>query len=188
MKKAQLASEILGEFLLPLLGYLFWDWDLYFILLFIIFDYLIRMLYAFWRPQTRHTNLLLRPALFLLTFLVMSHFYMVLTEPTWRFKTAFSDFFWYQDFFIPQGLILIPLLIYTEHSRHRMERIVTGTFDAANQLKKTGNRMLYATVVFMLMSLILALFSWSEHAEIVFFLSSWLGLILLEHKDAFLKP
>jgi hypothetical protein len=113
---------------------------------------------------------------------------MVLTEPTWRFVTAFSDFFWHQDFYIPQGLLLIPLLIYTENSRQKMELMTTGVFDAFQQLKKAGARLLYGTLVFMLMSIGLALFSWGDTVEITFFLVSWLGLILLAHKDAFLKP
>ena len=113
---------------------------------------------------------------------------MVLSEPTWRFVTAFSDFFWYEDFYIPQGLLLIPLLIYTENSRQKMELMTTGTFDAVKQLKKTGARLLYGTLIFMLMSICLALFTWGDSVEITFFLVSWLGLILLEHKDAFLKP
>lgn len=188
MRKAQLVSEILGEFLFPILGFLFWGWDLYFILLFILFDYAIRLLFAVYRPQTRSLQHLLRPLIFFLTFAVTSHFYMVLTEPTWRFATALSDFFWYADFFIPQGLLLIPLLVYTENSRQKMELMTTGAFDAIKQIKKTGARLLYGTIIFMLMSICLALFSWEETVEITFFLVAWLGLILLEHKDAFLKP
>ena len=68
MKKAQLLSEILGDFLLPLLGFLFWGWDLYFILLFIIFDLSVRLISAFFRPESRQLQLLLRPVLFYLTF------------------------------------------------------------------------------------------------------------------------
>ena len=111
MKRVQFISEVLGDFLLPLLGFLFWDWDLYFILLFIIFDLSIRLAYAFIRRESRRADWLLRPALFYICFLVISHFYIVLSDPTWRFGAAFSSFFWYADFFIPQGLILIPLLI-----------------------------------------------------------------------------
>ncbi len=187
MKKAQLISEILGDFLLPLLGFLFWDWDLYFILLFIIFDLSIRLIFTFFRPESRKIALLLRPVLFYLTFLIISHFYIVLTEPTWRFATAFSAFFWYEDFFIPQGFILIPLLIYTERSRQRMELMLYGSYNALLHLKKLGARLLASTVIFMLMSICLAIFSWSETVEIIFFLSAWLLLIISENKAAFLK-
>lgn len=187
MKKAQLVSEILGDFLLPLLGYIWWGWDLYFILLFIIFDLSVRLFFAFFRPETRSAQLLLRPSLFYLSFVILSHFYMVLTEPTWRFATAFADFFWYQDFFIPQGLILLPILIYTERSRQRMELLTTGAFDAKAQVKKLGSRLLAATIILMLMSVCLAVFNWSENVEIVFFLSAWLLLIISENKAAFLK-
>jgi hypothetical protein len=92
MKKALVVSEILGDFLLPLLGYIWWGWDLYFILLFIIFDLSIRLFFAFFRKETRSAQLLLRPALFYLSFIIVGHFYIVLTEPTWRFIAAFSDY------------------------------------------------------------------------------------------------
>ena len=187
MKKVQLLSEILGDFLLPLLGYLFWGWDLYFILLFIIFDLSVRLIFAFFRPESRKLQLLLRPVLFYVTFLIISHFYIVLSEPTWRFASAFSAFFWYEDFFIPQGLILIPLLVYTERSRQRMELMLQGSYNAVLHLKKLGARLLASTVIFMLMSVCLALFAWSESAEIIFFLSAWLLLIISENKAAFLK-
>ena len=187
MKRVQLISEVLGDFLLPLIGFLWWDWNLYFILLFIIFDLSIRLIFAFFRPESRRPELLLRPVIFYVSFLIISHFYIVLSEPSWRFTTAFSAFFWYEDLFIPQGLILIPLLIYTERSRERMELMITGTYSVAAQLKKLGNRLLAATILFMLMSLCLALFSWSSHVEVCFFLSAWLLLILYENKAAFLK-
>lgn len=187
MRKAQLISEILGDVLLPVLGFLFWGWDLYFILLFIIFDLSVRLLFAFFRPEGRSLQLLLRPILFYLSFVVMSHFYMVLTDSTWRFDTAFSAFFWYADFFIPQGFILLPLLVYTERSRQRMEIALKGAYHVAFHLKKLGNRLLFSTLIFMLMSVCLALFAWSENTEVVFFLSAWLLLILSEHKAAFLK-
>jgi hypothetical protein len=187
MKKAQLISEILGDFLLPLLGFLFWNWDLYFILLFIIFDLSIRLIFAFVRPETRKLQLLLRPVLFYITFLVISHFYIVLSEPTWRFTTAFSAFFWYEDFFIPQGLILLPLLIYTERSRQRMDLMLNGSYNAVLHLKKLGARLLASSVIFMLMSFCLAVFAWSETVEIIFFLGAWLLLIISGNKPAFLK-
>jgi hypothetical protein len=187
MKKAQLLSEIVGDVFLPVLGYLFWGWNLYFILLFIIFDLSIRLLFAIWRPATRSVQLLLRPTLFYLIFLILSHFYMVLTEPTWRFISAFSKFFWYEDFFIPQGLILLPLLIYTERSRVRMELLLNGSYNATQHLKKLGNRLLAGTIIFMLMSICLVVFNWTQTVEIIFFLSAWLLLVLYEHKAAFLK-
>lgn len=187
MKKVQFLSEILGDFLLPLLGFLFWSWDLYFILLYILLDYTIRLLFTFIRPDSRSFQWLLRPVLFYLSFLILSHFYMVLTAPTWRFSSAFSAFFWYEDFFIPQGFIIIPLLIYTETSRQRMELMMTGSYNAVLQTKKLGSRMLSGTIIFMLMSLFLAVFNWSQSAEIIFFLGAWLSLIVLENIAVFLK-
>jgi hypothetical protein len=54
-------------------------------------------------------------------------------------------------------------------------------------LKKLGARLLASSIIFMLMSICLALFAWSETVEIIFFLSAWLLLIISENKAAFLK-
>ncbi|MEN9290752.1 MAG: hypothetical protein RLZZ357_595 [Bacteroidota bacterium] len=188
MKKAQLISEILGDCLLPLLGFLWWGWDLYFILLYLLFDYTIRIGFLVMSPATRSWQVLLRPLLFFFSFLILSHFYMTLTDPTWRFTKDFSAFFWYEELWIPQGFVLIPLLIYTEISRQRMEKMINPDSDPAKQVQKLGTRLLFLALIFMLMSLLLLAFAWSEPSEIWFFLSALLILILFENKAAFLQP
>ena len=188
MKKAQLISEILGDCLLPLMGFLWWGWDLYFILLYLLFDYTIRLGFLFTKPATRSFQVLLRPILFFLSFVILSHFYMTLTEPTWRFTKDFAAFFWYEELWIPQGLILIPLLVYTEISRQRIEKLLHPDANPANGVQKLGTRPLFLAVIFMIMSLVLLASAWSEAAEIWFFLIALLTLILFENKAAFLQP
>lgn len=188
MKKAQLFSEILGDCLLPLLGFLWWGWDLYFILLYLLFDYSIRLGFLFANPATRSFQVLLRPLLFFLCFVVLSHFYMTLTEPTWRFTKEFAAFFWYEELWIPQGFILIPLLVYTEISRQRMEKMLHPDATPILHVQKLGTRMLFLALIFMAMSLLLLVSAWSETTEIWFFLLALLTLILIDHKAAFLQP
>jgi hypothetical protein len=187
MKKAQLISEILGDCLLPLLGFLWWGWDLYFILLYLLFDYAIRLGFLVVSPTTRKVQVLLRPLLFFLSFVILSHFYMTLTDPTWRFTKDFAAFFWYEELWIPQGFVLIPLLVYTEISRQRMEKMLNPNADAIQPVKKLGTRLLFLALLFMAMSLILLATSWSEVSEIWFFLIALLTLILFENKAAFLQ-
>lgn len=187
MKKAQLISEILGDCLLPLLGFLWWGWDLYFILLYLVFDYSIRIGFMVVNPATRSWQLLLRPLLFFACFLILSHFYMTLTDPTWRFSKDFAAFFWYEELWVPQGFVLIPLLIYTELSRQRMDKLLNPDADLSMSVQKLGTRLLILALIFMVMSLILLTFSWNETAEIWFFLVALLILILFENKAAFLQ-
>jgi hypothetical protein len=187
MKKAQLLSEILGDCVLPLLGFLWWGWDLYFILLYLLFDYSIRLGFLMVNPSTRKLHVLLRPLLFFLSFVILSHFYITLTEPTWRFIKDFAAFFWYEELWIPQGFILIPLLIYTEISRQRMEKLLHPNADSFQHVQRLGTRFLFLALIFMAMSLILLVTSWSEVSEIWFFLIALLTLILFENKAAYLQ-
>jgi hypothetical protein len=188
MKKAQLISEILGDCLLPLLGFLWWGWDLYFILLYLLFDHTIRLGFLFAKPATRSFQVLLRPLLFFLSFVILSHFYMTLTEPTWRFTKDFAAFFWYEELWIPQGFILIPLLVYTEISRQRMEKLLDPDASPLQSVQKLGTRLLFLALIFMTMSIVLLASAWSEAAEIWFFLIALFTLILFENKAAFLQP
>lgn len=188
MKKAQLFSEILGDCLLPLLGFLWWGWDLYFILLYLLFDYTIRFGFLFAKPATRSFQVLLRPLLFFLSFVILSHFYMTLTEPTWRFTKDFAAFFWYEELWIPQGFILIPLLVYTEISRQRMEKLLDPDASPLHSVQKLGTRLLFLALIFMTMSILLLASAWSEATEIWFFLIALFTLILFENKAAFLQP
>jgi hypothetical protein len=65
--------------------------------------------------------------------------------------------------------------------------MLNGSYNAFHQLKKLGNRLLAGTLIFMLMSLCVVVFDWTETIETIFFLSAWLFLVLYEHKAVFLK-
>jgi len=43
MRKSDIISNLLGDILLPLMGFLFWGWGFYFILLFFLLDQLVRV-------------------------------------------------------------------------------------------------------------------------------------------------
>ncbi|MEN9700238.1 MAG: hypothetical protein RLZZ301_1436 [Bacteroidota bacterium] len=187
MKRLQFYAEIIGDFFIPLLGFLFWDWNLYFILLYVLLDYCIRVVHVCISPQITKKQQVLRPLVFLITFVVISHFYMVLSTPTWMFLPAFSDFFWYEDLYIPQGFILLPLLVYSEVTRIRMGRQFDPAFSLEKSLLPLGNRLLGFTLIFMTMCLILAVSQWSHDTERWFFLLAFCAMIVYDHRRVFIS-
>jgi len=130
-KKTLLFIQILGELAIPLLGFFFWNWSLYFILLF----YMIENLFAtYFQLETfRRFKFLVEKkesainykklsvfVSFWLMEVVLIHLFLFLTTPAIQFGKEVIDFFMYEDMGIPQGFLLVPLLYFA--SRMKMKQ------------------------------------------------------------------
>ncbi len=130
--------QAVADLAIPLLGYFFWNWDFYFILLFYLLDYKIFCAFSFVKfhkviqykgleNKFPVVNLLLTIALILIGFVaVIPALYQIdpafdLLKNTWAFLS-------YKEMGIAQGIILIPLLIYAGFSQYKMQFLLTGKF------------------------------------------------------------
>lgn len=130
--------QAFADLAIPLLGYFFWNWDFYFILLFYLLDYKIFCAFSFVKFQKviqykdlennfPVVNLLLTIALILIGFAaVIPALYQIdpafdLLKNTWAFLS-------YKEMGIAQGIILIPLLIYAGFAQYKMQFLMTGKF------------------------------------------------------------
>ncbi len=122
-KKTLLFIQILGELAIPLLGFFFWNWSLYFILLF----YMIENLFAtYFQLETfrKFTFLVEKKeaardykklAIFIIFWLIevaLIHTFICLANPTIQFGKEVISFFMYEDMGVPQGFLLLPLLYF----------------------------------------------------------------------------
>ena len=127
MKRIEIIGALFGDAALPLLGFLFWDWGFYFIVLFFVFDILIRSFFFMKRVKNLPSmNINHRFALFgiSMTFLELCllHLLVFLTlTPIGFFKELWA-FLSYEELGIAQGVVLIPLLIFNELFRIRNEQ------------------------------------------------------------------
>ena len=127
MKRIEIIGALFGDAALPLLGFLFWDWGFYFIVLFFVFDILIRSFFLMKRVKNLPSmNINHRFALFgiSMTLLELSllHLLVFLTlTPIGFFKELWA-FLSYEELGIAQGVVLIPLLIFNELFRIRNEQ------------------------------------------------------------------
>lgn len=127
MKRIEIIGALFGDAALPLLGFLFWDWGFYFIVLFFVFDILIRSFFLMKRVKNLPSmNINHRFALFgiSMTFLELCllHLLVFLTlTPIGFFKELWA-FLSYEELGIAQGVVLIPLLIFNELFRIRNEQ------------------------------------------------------------------
>ena len=127
MKRIEIIGALFGDAALPLLGFLFWDWGFYFIVLFFVFDILIRSFFLMKRVKNLPSmNINHRFALFGISMtlleLCLLHLLVFLTLTPIGFFKEFWAFLSYEELGIAQGVVLIPLLIFNELFRIRNEQ------------------------------------------------------------------
>lgn len=127
MRKSDIISNLLGDILLPLLGFLFWDWGFYFILLFFLLDQLARVAFLPMRLKTLKvksttvSQFFYRSLLWLLVELVIVHCCVYLQKPSIDFQYEITAFWTYEEMGFQQGWLLLPLLILNEWMRIQQE-------------------------------------------------------------------
>lgn len=165
MNRQEKISALLGDILIPMLGFFFWHWNLYFISLFFLFDQLAREVSQVVRlvkiknefsPSIK--AILLHGCLFIALILSI-HVFNFLLQPSIQFTKEMNSFFWYKDMGIPQGLILIPLLVVMERMKFNMHMKMFTI--QAHRLHWKGHTIQIAT--YLLLFIVLCLFQMLFH-------------------------
>jgi hypothetical protein len=130
--------QALSELVIPLLGYFWWDWSLYFILLFYVLDLLVSTSFSFVRERRilhyRQQPLRFQPKYVLLTIALLALLFFICLQALLQLDPAFNagaatwKFLAYKELGIPQGILLVPLVIYTGYAQYRMHFLMTGRF------------------------------------------------------------
>lgn len=130
--------QVSSDALIPLAGYFWWDWNMYFILLFYLLDYISSEIFLHVKSkkiqssQNTPVEIWIKNAIisgFLLVFSVLSvHFAMLRVSPGIQFTDEFLRFWRYKDLGIEQGYILIPLIFLVGFQRYKMEFVNTAQF------------------------------------------------------------
>lgn len=115
--------QTLLEALIPTIGYFYWNWDLSFILLFYLLDYVLAfgILIAKGRKRSGYVNLEAETSLFVrqsvLGFLLMAAACagtavgVQLLHPDMSWQERIFAFLTYEDMGIQQGYVLVPLIL-----------------------------------------------------------------------------
>lgn len=129
--------QLIGDAIIPLLGYFLWDWSLYFIVLFYLLDYvcneIIIHLKVHKTNRSNATETMSRSKgmfsfLLLVSVLFIVHVAVKRIQPTIDFPNEIVHFVTYKDLGIEQGYFLIPLVFFTGYQRYKMDFIATGKF------------------------------------------------------------
>jgi len=153
MNRQEKIASLLGDILIPILGFFLWNWSIYFICLFFLLDQLsrevslwLRMHYVKNQLQISRRSYTLNLLIFI-AFFFMVHWYNFRLHPSINFAHEMNSFFWYKDSGIAQGFILFPLVIISERMRFKMNM---KQFSTEIHLKSWQNHSVQMFAYFML--------------------------------------
>lgn len=126
MNRQEKISSLLGDVGIPVLGFFFWNWSIYFICLFFLLDQVSKEVSGIIRMQSlsQRVKLAFRTyfvnALSFVLCLIAVHFYVYMLHPKINFLKEINNFFWFKDMGIAQGFVLIPMVLFSERLRYKM--------------------------------------------------------------------
>ena len=138
--------QLVGDALIPILGFFLWNWSLYFIILFYFLDLLTKIILQQLKSRkiidfSSKTNLEFSrseqlqslkwgvSSLLLFAFVIfivqqsMSFIY-----PDFNTKKELEHFFMYKEMGIEQGYVLVPLIAFMGYTQYKMEFLKQGLF------------------------------------------------------------
>lgn len=138
MKIQQAYIQLIGDAIIPLAGALFFDWGLYFILVYYCLDLIAREVILQLKSKKIiefsgiNNNLRMRytvlSVLYFLLGLAMIHAAVYVIHPTINFQKELIDFMSYEEMGIQQGFILLPLIAFAAFQQYRMSFLMPAKF------------------------------------------------------------
>ena len=158
MRKNQKLIQVLLEAVIPLAGFFFWDWNLYFILLFYFIDILAneaivhlksRKIVSFQGKKTTKKDWLKFGVISLFTLslsLLISHFALRFILHGIDFKLEVVSFWNYTEMGLKQGYILVPIIVLMSYQKYKMEFLMPARYRNA-VIKTTWMKHIKALIV-----------------------------------------
>lgn len=173
MKRIKLINAI-SEAIIPLLGIFFFDWGLYFILLFYFIDLIATEVFIYLKVQkivqfqkikfpfsTRFGRLIINSVLALIL-IILSHLAVYFIVPNIDFASAFIEFLSYEEagIPIPQGYILLPLVVLTNFQQYKTTFIQSGVYRVTSwkDLIFSRRKALYIAILGAVIAMVIASF------------------------------
>lgn len=130
--------QLVGEALIPLTGFFFWDWGLYFILLFYLLDMLAseaiihlksrKSIEFYGTGQKERVSYGIQSALLLVLSIISIHTALYFIQPGIDFKHEVIAFWTYEELGMQQGYLLAPLVAFGAYQHYKMTFLRQGKF------------------------------------------------------------
>jgi len=181
--------QLIGDVLIPLLGYFLWDWGLYFIVVFYLIDHLLaevlmhvksRKIVQFqggYHKKEWIKRGLIHTPIFLVS-IVLIHVFFLRINPGIDFKAELLDFWTYEEWGIQQGYILLPLIVLTAVQQFRTFFVRTGAFKVVKATTIWKDRIIQSLFIIGGTVIALALSIVPNFIELVYVLGLFAGIVV----------
>jgi hypothetical protein len=150
--------QLFGDLVIPLGGFFFWDWGLYFILLFYILDILVGEVIMHlkskktvefngkWKKSWIISGS--RSSILLLLSVVGIHLAMFFVQPGIDFGKELIAFWTYEEMGVQQGYLLTPLLAFAAYQQYKMTFLMPAKFRTTDltQMWKSHQRAFFIVI------------------------------------------
>jgi len=185
--------QIVLEAAIPLMGFFFWHWTLYFILLFylldLIADHVFKQLAGFRITKEGTDNAIagIRTGtlgfLLLLTIIFLVHLGMYAIDPQINFIKEIVAFWNYEDMGMKQGYFLLPLVLMASYQQYKMEFLMPARYKTYTHSQNWKLSFKAYLICIAGAGLVIALSSFIKFEEIVYVIS----IVAVTSLFAFLK-
>lgn len=128
MNKQEKIALIFGDVALPLIGFLFWNWGFYFIALYFLTDQLTKLIFLFFSFKSINLSSSFKAILLSKSYILFFVQVLIIILINYKITSEFDpvkglvSFLTYEDLGIQQGVILIPVLIFAEWMKLKVDR------------------------------------------------------------------
>ena len=163
--KNQKIIQLIADAIIPLLGFFWWNWSLYFIVLFYLLDYISNEIILHFKAkkiavyQGVDKSVWLKKGvvsfLLFICAVALIHLAMRSVLPNIQFIKELISFWNYKDMGVEQGYILFPLIAFVGYQRFKMEFVLPKRFQTVTMLEVwkphlTGHLILIGFIAFVI--------------------------------------
>jgi hypothetical protein len=169
--------QIISDLALPLFGYYFWDWNIYFILFFYVLDVLVSTGFTFVKTKKinsfRGTNeypwkhIILIFSGYIISFYLV-YFLIFLIYPATNLTLEIRNFLLHKELGLPQGVLLLPLLIYGGYMYYKMSFLMPRTFERVSVSSLWHEHLKLFLVIVGVIALLLGISTWVVFSDWVY--------------------
>lgn len=143
MKQHQLKFIQAGsDLIIPILGYFIWNWSLFFIVLFLVLDFIVFAIISFLKDQKVQRfksksyqfpfkQLGITVGLFLITLVILNQGFTWHTSG-FNITQATREFLATQEMGIPQGFLLLPLIVLGSYMQFKTQFILNKAYETTS--------------------------------------------------------
>lgn len=178
--------QVIGDAVIPLLGFFMWNWSLYFILIFYFLDLLVKeIIIQLKTKKTRDYHFSQRTIannfpwfwnsclsfVLLIGTIYLAHFILSFLHQDFNPIKEILLFWNYKDMGIEQGYILVPLLILAGYMQYKNEFLAPKMFERISLSHLWKQHLTAQILIFCFAALTLAIFQFTIVTEVVLVLS-----------------